>query len=605
MCAVYNAYMTAPERKESFTWQQKKAALARQLTPYRSTLIFLSVLEILTAIGNGVVPYITGRFFDGLITPRMLVLPYAGSVPFWEALIAAWVVIQVFVSGVSWVIDRRTRRLTTELEAGIQARAYAHLLTVPLGFFKKARAGEITETISRAAWMLSALTGTITSLAPQFLTILIGIVISFLILPQLALLMVAGIALYVVILVAILPATSRVQMEAFNIWNRTAGDAQDAYANFQTVKQAGAEAYEGERIRAGFHAKAIPLWYRLEVAWSNMTFAQRIIVAGVQGLILLFSVYYVTSGAITIGELIAFNAYAGMIIGPFVALGNQWQTLQNGLVAVARVEKIFATPSEVYAPKDTEPLGVLQGNVGFKGVHFRYEPKGREILAGISFEARAGQSVALVGETGVGKSTTTELISGYYFPTEGTVEIDGHDIRRLSLTELRSQIAVVPQEVVLFNASIADNIRYGRPEASDEEVHRAAERAHADAFIAKFQNGYAQEVGERGVKLSVGQKQRIAIARAMLRNPRILILDEPTSALDPETEQYISKALEELMHGRTTFIVAHRLSTVRKANLILVLKDGKITERGTHEELLTLPNGIYRRLYELHIGLHE
>ncbi|OYV26126.1 MAG: hypothetical protein B7W98_03355, partial [Parcubacteria group bacterium 20-58-5] len=258
-----------------------------------------------------------------------------------------------------------------------------------------------------------------------------------------------------------------------------------------------------------------------------------------------------------------------------------------------------------YEPKNAEPLGQLKGDVGFKGVHFRYEPKGREILAGVSFEARAGQAIAFVGETGVGKSTTTELISGYYFPTEGTVEIDGHDIRRVSLTELRAHIAVVPQEVVLFNASIADNIRYGRPDASDEAVRAAAEKAHADGFIAKFQNGYEQEVGERGIKLSVGQKQRIAIARAILRNPRILILDEPTSALDPETEQYISRALEELMRGRTTFIVAHRLSTVRKADLILVLKDGKVAERGTHNELLALPGGIYRHLYELHIGLHE
>ena len=371
------------------------------------------------------------------------------------------------------------------------------------------------------------------------------------------------------------------------------------------MKQAGAEAYERSHIFESFFKKAIPLWYRAESVWNTLTAAQRVVITITQGVILFYSAFLVLQGVITVGDLIAFNAYAGMIVGPFVSLGRQWQNVQNGLITLARGEQVFATESEAYEPKDAEPLGELHGDVGFKNVHFKYEAGGREILKGISFEVRAGQAVALVGETGVGKSTTVELISGYYFPTEGKVEIDGHDIHRISLTELRRQTAVVPQEVVLFNASVRDNIRYGRPDASDEAVERAAAQAHADAFIAKFPNGYDQEVGERGVKLSVGQKQRVAIARAILRDPRILILDEPTSALDQETEQYITRALEELMRGRTTFIIAHRLSTVREADQILVLKEGMIAERGTHEELMRIPGGAYRHLYELHIGLRE
>jgi ABC-type multidrug transport system fused ATPase/permease subunit len=211
--------------------------------------------------------------------------------------------------------------------------------------------------------------------------------------------------------------------------------------------------------------------------------------------------------------------------------------------------------------------------------------------------------IAFVGETGAGKSTSAELISGYYFANSGTVTIDGHDIRSISLRELRSQIAIVPQEVVLFNASVLDNVRYGRPDATDEEVYEAVRKAHADAFIDKFPKKYEQEVGERGIKLSVGQKQRIAIARAILRNPRILILDEPTSALDAETERYITNSLEELMQGRTTFIIAHRLSTVRQADKILVLKDGSIAEQGTHDELVAKEGGVYRHLYELNTGV--
>lgn len=595
-----------PEKdKSSFTWEQKMAALGRQLRPYKRTIVVLSILQVLASIGNGVVPYITGKFFDTLITPHSIVLPIVGAVAAWTMLIGVWIIVQAFSNAISWIVDRRSRLFTTDLEANFQANAYTHLLTLPVSFHKTSRTGEITSNIGRAAWMLSALTSTMTSLAPQFLTIIIGIFISFLILPQLAWILVAGVILYSLILVRILPATAKYQSEGFEMWNRTAGDAQDAYANFQTVKQAGAEDYETARIKAGFREKAIPIWYRMEKAWSNMNAAQRVIVFLTQASVLLFSVYYIAHGVITIGDLIAFNAYAGMIIGPFVSLGSQWQTLQNGLIAVAKSENIFGAASEPYEPSDSVNLDGIKGAVEFKDVHFAYNAGQLEILKGVSFAANPGDVVAFVGETGVGKSTTVDLISGYYFANSGEVSIDGVDIRKVNLKNLRRHIAVVPQEVVLFNASIGDNIRYGRPDATDDEVKEAARRAHADTFIGNFPKQYEQEVGERGIKLSVGQKQRIAIARAMLRNPRILILDEPTSALDAETERYVTKSFEELMRGRTTFIIAHRLSTVRKADKIIVLKGGSIVEEGRHDDLIKIPDGVYRHFYDLHIGLHE
>ena len=591
--------------KPVYTWAQKKAALSRQLSPYQRTIIALSVFQILASIGNGVIPYITGKFFDTLITPHSIVMPIIGGVAAWVVLIALWVLVQVFSNFISWIVDRRSRLFTTELEANFQANAYTHLLTLPVSFHKTYRMGEITDNVSRAAWMLSSLSNTVTSLAPQFLTIIIGIGISFFILPQLAWILVAAVFFYSLILVRILPTTSKYQSEGFEMWNRTAGDAQDAYANFQTVKQAGAEDYETARIHAGYREKAIPIWYRMEKAWSDMNGAQRVIVLFAQTMVLILSVHYIYRGLITIGDLIAFNAYAGMIIGPFVSLGTQWQTLQNGLIAVAKSERIFGAESEPYTPPGAVSLYGLKGRVEFKDVHFTYSAGQPEILKGISFTANPGDIVALVGETGVGKSTTAELISGYYFANSGEVSIDGVDIRKANLKSLREHIAVVPQEVVLFNASIKDNIRYGHPTATDEEVRDAAERAHADAFINNFPLKYEQEVGERGVKLSVGQKQRVAIARAMLRNPRILILDEPTSALDAETEQYITKSFEELMRGRTTFIIAHRLSTVRAADKIIVLKEGKIVEEGKHDELAQIPNGVYRHFYELNVGSHK
>src|SRR3989338_2784527 len=592
--------MVQEEKKPRFTWQQKRMALWRQLRPYRTLLLSLGIAEILAAAANGVVPYITGKFFDTLITPYTI-----GTYPAWLVVLFVWAIVQFFANGISWAADRSTRRLTTDLEAGIQANAYMHLLTLPIGFHKKQRTGEITDNVSKAGWMTGSAVNTILTLAPQFLTVVIGIVISFSIHSSLAFVLLGGMMLYLIVLGSVLPKTSKYQEEGFRIWNRAYGDAADAYANVQTVKQASAEEYERARIYKGFFEKAVPIWYRMERAWSDLNFSQHVIVTLTQATIFFYSVYLIQAGAITIGDLIAFNSYAGMIIGPFVSLGHQWQTVQNGLVALARAELFFGAASEPYEPPRAVALKGLKGKVEFNDVHFAYESDQPEVLKGGSFSVEPGEVVAFVGETGVGKSTSAELISGYYFANSGQVLIDGHNIRKINLRDLRDQMAVVPQEVVLFNASIKDNIRYGRPEATDAEVEAAAKKAHVDVFIEKFPLKYEQEVGERGIKLSVGQKQRVAIARAILRNPRILILDEPTSALDPETEQYITKSLEELMRGRTTFIIALLLPTVREAHKILVLKDGIIAEEGKHDDLIKVPNGVYRHLYELHIGLHE
>ena len=304
----------------------------------------------------------------------------------------------------------------------------------------------------------------------------------------------------------------------------------------------------------------------------------------------------------TIGELMAFNAYAAMIFGPFTTIARNWQAIQNGIVNIQATEKILQTAPENYDAEGSVKLD-MKGDITFKNVFFQYEA-GKQVLEDISFTVKAGQVVALVGESGVGKSTLIDLISAYHFPTKGEVLIDGHDIKDINLRSLRSQIAVVPQEVVLFNDTLKMNIQYGNFQATDEEVRQVATKAHALDFIEKFPQKWEQLVGERGVKLSVGQKQRIAIARAMLRNPRILVLDEPTSALDAGSEKIITESLDELMKGKTTFIIAHRLSTVRKADCIFVFKEGRIIESGTHDELCKIEGGEYRRLYELQIGLH-
>jgi subfamily B ATP-binding cassette protein MsbA len=593
---------------DDIPFSKKVRAIWRHLRQYRRELIVVSVLGIISALANGTVPLLVGRFLDALIKPSTISLPHFGFVPLFAVLLTVWVVVQLIGNTTDWIIGRISRRLTTNLEAQYVIDAYSHILTLPVSFFKNQKAGELSELLSRASWMISTIVGSVfIGLAPQFLSIVVGIAIGFYLQPLLASILLLGILLYVVTLIRIILPVAGLQSKVHRLWRTAYGKAYDAYANLQTVKNAGSEVFEQKKSTDAFFGAegAAIQWNQLEMSWNDINAYQRILVLGTQLAIFILSINFVLRGTLTIGDLIAFNAYAALVFGPFVTLGTQWQTLQNGLTAAAQAEDVFETPSEIYDPPHAIPLTNLRGDVAFKDVHFSYEEGQPEVLSGVSWEAKAGQVIAFVGETGVGKSTSTELISGYYFPNSGTVSIDGNDIRNVSLRELRSHIAIVPQEVVLFNASIMDNIRYGRPDATDEEVKAAATKAHADMFIEKFPEKYAQVVGDRGIKLSVGQKQRVAIARAILRNPRILILDEPTSALDAETERYITASLEELMQGRTTFIVAHRLSTVRQADKIIVLKEGKVAEEGTHEELLKIKDGVYRHLYELHVGLHD
>ncbi|MDP3955640.1 MAG: ABC transporter ATP-binding protein [bacterium] len=482
--------------------------------------------------------------------------------------------------------------------------AAVQVVELPLSFHKGENAGNVWDRVFKAGQAISIITEqVIIRLAPEFLSVIIGIGIAFYINVYLALILLAGMGIYVGTLIKILPPIVDLNRKGQKAWGDAYSRVYEAIANYQTIKNSTSEDYERKRIRNGYLKKVVPLWTKVEFIWASISFYQRVTVLGTQLLIFLVAVALLQNGSLTLGGLIALNSYAAMVFGPFVQLGYSWQTVQNGLVNIERAEVILSKAGEFEHEKSKIVPTEIEGNISFENVRFRYDRKSNIVIDDVSFVVAKGQVVALVGESGVGKSTTVDLLSSGYFPTSGTIRIDGIDSRKISLRALRRRIAVVPQEVTLFNDSILNNIRYGNPSISKDDVYAAARLAHADTFIGKFPKKYNQLVGERGVKLSVGQKQRIAIARAILRDPAILILDEPTSALDLRTEKLISESLEALMKNRTTFIIAHRLSTVRKANLILVFNKGKIIERGTHEELVAM-GGEYSRMNDLHIGLN-
>ena len=310
-----------------------------------------------------------------------------------------------------------------------------------------------------------------------------------------------------------------------------------------------------------------------------------------------FGGYEVVNGDITAGAFVAFLTYAVNLANPVKRLSRIYGNLQKAMAAVDRVFSIVDLEESITDRPNAQPLPPVEGRVRFDNVKFSYK-EGRPALDGISLEAAPGEMIAFVGPSGAGKSTIANLIPRFYEVDSGAITVDGHDIRDVTLASLRGQIGLVPQETMLFSTTISENIRYGRLDATDEEIEQAARAANAHNFIMELEHGYDTEIGERGVSISGGQRQRIAIARAILKDPRILILDEATSALDTESEKIVQAALDNLMVGRTSFVIAHRLSTVFHADRIYVIDAGRIVEQGTHEELLA-KGGLYQHLYDI------
>lgn len=589
--------------------KSKKFGLARALIiesmgKYKKTIFILSLMGILLAIADASIPFIVGGFLDSVVNSSKILSIWNITGPLWLWFIAIFAIVQFIASLAGWFYEKRIRVLGTYIEVDATVRASRKLMRMPMAFHADQNTGSVWDRIMRASVATGQMVErVILRISPQILSVIVGIFVALSINVTLTLIVLVGISLYVVTLMKIVPPLVKLQKEAQKTWGRAFNSAFKTFANVATIKLFTAEEYEDRRVGKSYYQSAVPMWNKIEGIWSDIAFYQRVIVVLTQVAVFLTSVYFISKGELSIGGLVAFNGYTAMVFGPFMMLGYSWETIQNGLVAIERAEKMLQELPEVYEPQGGVDLKKVRGDITFQGVNFGYKKKDKHVFRDLSFTIKQGEKVALVGESGVGKTTIASLVGGYYLPTKGKILIDGVDIRKINLKSLRESMAVVPQEVALFNDTIENNIRYGAFTASQERVREAAREAYAEDFILKFPKKYKQLVGERGIKLSVGQKQRVAIARAILRDPKILILDEPTSALDVKTEKQITESLEKLMEGRTTIIIAHRLSTVRKADRILVFNKGRLVEQGTHESLIMKKGGVYERLYELHMGL--
>jgi len=377
---------------------------------------------------------------------------------------------------------------------------------------------------------------------------------------------------------------------------------QENVVGVQVVRAFAREQYEVDRFEKA-NKRVFTTWVRVIDEWSRIMPTTNWLIAISTILILWFGGQMVMDGTLTIGAIVAFNAYVLMMAEPAQQLTGLVNAGGEAAAGAQRVFEVLDTLPEIDSPEDAVKIDTLRGEVEFRNVGLKYHNEKTASLEDISVQVKPNQLVALIGQTGSGKTSFVNLIPRFYDVSEGGVFVDGNDVRTVDLVTLRKQIGIVLQTSLLFSDSIKENIAYGRPDATMDEVIAAAKAAQAHEFIVGFTNGYDTIVGERGVTLSGGQRQRVAIARALLMDPRILILDDSTSSVDTQTEKLIQAALDNLMEGRTTFVIAHRLSTVRRADMILVMDKGRVVERGTHDELLKL-GGLYTEIHDLQLVDH-
>ncbi len=560
------------------------------LKPHRRLVIWLAFLTLSLAALLTTGPIVTGAIVDEVIaTQQFDLLP-----PYLALLLGVAIVRALF----QFFYSRDRERLGQRVVTDIRTALYRKLLALQYSFYDNEQTGRLMSRISSdvestrvfLAFILIDSINHITTVV----VMLVALVRLNLLLAVVAIIptIVSGVTLYL-----LYQRWHRVNRRIHEQNAVVSGVLQDSLAGIKVVKSFAQEQQEEEKYLNSvqalqkLHIEANDGWYTRYPfigAIPRLMQLALIVVGGIQ----------VVDGSMSLGTLVASISFTGLMLGAVNALGTQLTTLGQTATAAVRIFEMLDEPVRIRTPDNPVRLGEIKGDIRFENVTFKYATAKANTLKNITLHVPAGTSLALVGATGAGKTTLAHLIGRFYDPTSGRVLIDDHDVRTVDLDELRRQIGIVAQDGLLFSATIAENIAFGRPDAAREDIERAARLAQAHEFISQLPEGYDTSVGERGVGLSGGQRQRIAIARAILLDPKILILDDSMSAVDAETERLLQAAIGEVMRGRTTILIAHRLSTVEKADHIVVLQEGEIVEQGTSETLMR-SGGYYRRVLEL------
>ncbi|WP_145854454.1 ABC transporter ATP-binding protein [Pedobacter suwonensis] len=580
------------------------ARLLTYLKPYRGKFIAALFFLFLSSLVGLAFPSFIGALIDtaqGKHANGYLPDTIPGILMLAFVVLAVQAVVSYF--RILWFVNVAERSL-----ADIRRDTYFKLITLPMNFFSNRRVGELNSRISAdLSQVQDTLTTTIAEMLRQFVLFAGGIVLMAIISKKLVFTLLLILPLMIVFAVLFGRFIKKISRQAQDKMAESNSIVEETLSGISNVKAFVNEAFEAARYRNTIREVADIAIKGAKFRGMFVSFIVLCVFGSVLGVIG-YGCILVSHQEITFGELLKFSLYAmflGSSLGSFPEL---FANLQKAVGASERVLEILGEQGEAVSivENDNVPKQKIAGNLAFKHINFAYPSRPEvAVLNQVSFEAKAGQKIAIVGPSGSGKSTTAGLILQFYQPQSGEILFDGKPAAAYSLTDIRNQIAIVPQDVMLFGGTILENIAYGKLKATKTEIIQAAKRANAHDFISAFPEGYETVVGERGVKLSGGQRQRIAIARALLKNPSILILDEATSSLDSESERLVQEALEELMSGRTSIIIAHRLSTIREADRILVLEKGQIVESGTHQELMKTEQGLYKYLSGLQLEAQQ
>ena len=559
-------------------------------------VVLAVIMLVLAKVATVYIPIVYAQAVDALAPKgHPLTIPMG--------LILAYALLRVASSGFAELRDAVFAAVQQRTVRKVALQTFKHLHQLSLRFHLDRQTGGLSRSIERGtAGIESVLRLAVFNILPTLLEVLLVTAVLWHLFDwRFAAVTFTAVVLYIGFTFAFTNWRVRFRRLMNDMDTDSQTKAVDSLLNWETVKYFGNEAHEARRFdeaRARYERAAV----KSQVTLNMLNLGQALIIAIGLGLVMLMAADGVQAGTMTVGQFVLVNTYLMQLYQPLNFLGFVYREIKQGLVDMEQMFRLMSVNQEVAdrpgaAALPQRPAPGHEGAVTFRDVHFGYNAN-REILRGVSFTAAAGSKLAVVGPTGAGKSTISRLLFRFYDVSEGAVEIDGIDVRDMTQTSLRAAIGVVPQDTVLFNDTIGYNIAYGRPGATQAEIEHAAKLAQVHDFVLRMPEGYNTRVGERGLKLSGGEKQRVAIARTILKDPRILILDEATSALDSRTEQEIGAALRTVAANRTTLVIAHRLSTVVDADEILVLQEGRVAERGTHASLLAA-GGLYARMWAL------